>query len=122
MSHTPGPWRVEPSYENIPGGGELRAIGTSYQWPEGEAAFCALAFTPRLGIGPYAANREDDAQLMAAAPDLIDAMKVILEGFEKGIFVRSIDHDHEPMWLLGIAVQIAALAKGQRAIDQAESR
>ncbi len=63
-----------------------------------------------------------NARLIAVAPDLYDAVKVILAGFEKGVFVRNTDNDHDPMWLLGIAVQIAALAKAQQAIARAEGR
>ena len=80
MTHTPGPWRVDPSYN--PTGGELFAIGALYQWPEGENAFVGIAFTPCKGVGPYAAHREADARLIAAAPELLEALKGLLADIE----------------------------------------
>ena len=78
--HTPGPWLVEPSYHSGPLGGEGFAIGAVFQWPEGENAFVGLAFTPAIGVGPYGSDHEANACLIAAAPDLLAALKAMMDG------------------------------------------
>lgn len=79
-AHTPGPWRVESSHDI---NGELLAIGTTYQWPHGTHAFVGLAFTAHLGVGPYAAHREADARVMAAAPELLAGLKTLVAAVER---------------------------------------
>lgn len=51
--------------------------------------------------------------LPSASAALREAVSVILQGFDAGVFVRSLDGDNEPMWALKIAPYIVALAKAQ---------
>ena len=53
--------------------------------------------------------------------DLLAALTTVLRGFELGIFVRDPSHDGSPDWAMRLAPYIAALAKGQKAIDKAEA-
>ncbi len=107
MAHTPGPWEIRHDV--------CRDHRDSSPDIYGQDA----KFVASCGCHEDA---NGNAALISVAPDLLDAMKVILDGFEKGILTRNIAHDHEPMWALGIAVQIAALAKGQRAVEKAEAQ
>ncbi len=107
--HTPGPWRVEDGHD---GHGHWHySIGARHQWPEGEAAFCALAFTPPLGVGPYAVNRQADAHLIAAAPDLFEALKDLM------VSIESDEEGDEAGRVLAAALTSAAVA-----IAKAEGR
>lgn len=109
MSHTPAPWNLEPPA--VLGEASVR-FGS-----KGSDDGCAMIIA---NTGKYEIARAN-ARLIAAAPDLLDAMKVILDGFKLGIFCRNTDHDDDPKWALGCAVQLAALAKAQRAIANVES-
>lgn len=113
--HTPGPWAIE---LDMIRNGDIDVVADGL-----------------LGVAQIDCRRRPDesgrvpretalanARLVSVAPDLLDSVKVILGGFEKGIFVRNTDRDGDPMWLLGLSVQIAALAKAQRAIAKAEGR
>ncbi len=64
----------------------------------------------------------NETYLIAAAPDLLAALKAILAGFETGIFCRNTEGDHLSEWAIHAAPAIAALAVGQRAVAKAEGR
>ncbi len=63
MSHTPGPWTVKGT----------RVVSAPYS---GESFGCGGTYVA-LSIG-----NEFDAHLIAAAPDLLDALKLFLETFD----------------------------------------
>jgi hypothetical protein len=65
LTHTPGPWEVEPI-----NGGETFQITTTEA-----TAFTVIAETPLGWGGPAEAN----ARLMAAAPDLLEALEPFSE-------------------------------------------
>ncbi len=113
-AHTPGPWAA------VYDGSGTWSIG-----PEGDPQGECIAGVRGPGVfskGDRFEHAAANARLIAAAPELLEAMKVILGGFEKGIFVRDISRDDDPLWALGCAIQIAALAKAQAAIAKAEGR
>jgi len=43
--------------------------------------------------------------------ELRETLKTILAGFEKGVFVRSTEGDHDPTWGLKLVPYMRALAK-----------
>lgn len=45
-----------------------------------------------------------------ADPSLLKAVRTILRGFEEGVFVRSIDNDHDSAWAIRLFPFIHALA------------
>ena len=74
--HTPGPWVV---YEFVDGY-EIRS-------PEAEC-WVATASDPEAGWG--AIGREEDARLIAAAPDLLEALERVKE---TGVYFGAVPHD-----------------------------
>ena len=63
MSHTPGPWNVMPSKRS-----GLLHVETDATAPEAGVAICSL-----VGAG--------NARLIAAAPELLKALEVLVETF-----------------------------------------
>ena len=110
MPHTPAPWKVE-----------AHEIGdtTRYfvmQGPDERSmvSICAMN-SPCLMYN----NAEADATLMAAAPDLLENARIVLEGFGKGLFVRNTDDDMNPGWAVKLLPYVGALARLEVAIKQA---
>jgi len=52
--------------------------------------------------------------------ELLEACKVIMDGFEKGVFVRDVTKDAGRSWAVRLLPFIAALGKAQAAIAKAE--
>ena len=50
----------------------------------------------------------------------IEVLKVILQGFEVGIFVRNVDSDAESGWLIRLLPYIQALKEASELIAKAE--
>lgn len=50
-----------------------------------------------------------------------EAIRLVLEGFDKGVFVRDISHDHESSWAVRQLPYLAALSRliDQRAREEA---
>lgn len=69
--HTPGPWTIElPCFDQkIPVRGGVTAYGRPY----------AIAHVNRPGSS-YSGQAEADAHLIAAAPDLLAALKAVMPG------------------------------------------
>lgn len=63
--HTPGPWYVEQGHE-------MKDNGTYWQVHDGHDAICCNQFC-------YADNSESNAHLIAAAPELLEALKETLD-------------------------------------------
>jgi hypothetical protein len=63
--HTPGPWSIEKFY----GSDNVSAIEPNVLWG------CGCCGSPNLGL--------KDAQLIAAAPDLLNALTVLADACEK---------------------------------------
>ena len=64
---------------------------------------------------------KEHAPLISASPELLESVKVILDGFEKGVFVRDVTRDIESSWALRLIPFIKALADAQRAVLKAEA-
>ncbi len=67
-------------------------------------------------------GNRDDARLIAAAPELLDALKRVLTGFEVNAFQRNTDGDTESGWAIKFMPHLMALADATRAIEKAEGR
>src|SRR4051812_44896320 len=81
LTHTPGPWEWDwENTDNLYGRGavqkarEKRAKG-GFNWPDGEA----IVQTDSRVYGP----NDADAALIAAAPDLLAALKAIAEYYDE---------------------------------------
>lgn len=58
--------------------------------------------------------------LIAAAPEMFVALKRILEGFDRGAFVRTVVNDDKSDWAIQCVPYLRALALAQQAITKAE--
>jgi hypothetical protein len=86
--HTQGPWKVKFQ--------ESRRDAASYtdkywhdQWvikgPDKKHSPVAMVRVEGLGLGPSKAVRKANANLIAAAPDLLAALEAVIEDLEGGI-------------------------------------
>lgn len=109
--YTPGPWIVS---------ADLVRIITPEDALDFEIASCSGADSghPCPSEIEMAAN----ACLIAAAPDLLAALKSIMARIEDGTLVRSIENDASPAWALSSLRLVAGLSAAQNAIVKAEGR
>lgn len=86
MSHTPGPWKMEPGEPELREGWSIGApdsphpLGAHYTREDNVVGKCCSA-------GVY---REEDARLICAAPDLLMALKDVTHSLERAM--KSLDH------------------------------
>jgi hypothetical protein len=110
---TRGPWRVV----------DRPSRGLQIEWggnKDGEERpICHMRWTDGM-----CAEVEDrvaaDARLIAEAPEMFAALCKILEGFESGVFTRSIEGDSAPGWAINLLPYIHALAAAQQAVARVE--
>ena len=77
MNHTPGPWLVEEASHFS----SLIYTLHDDEGYEGEKMNVLQIYQDGLGLGDvYAAVRKEDAHLIAAAPEMYEALKAIVEG------------------------------------------
>ena len=102
--HTPGPWRYQEDsdrYTHIVRSPTNRIV---HQGPQHDDAIC-----------------EANARLIAAAPELYDTLKRILDGFAQGVFVRDVTYDANPDWAIKLLPFLKLLGEAQTAIFKAEA-
>ena len=88
--------------------------------------------TTVLGVGPFCiefpdgeiitTRSEERQRLIAAAPELLEACKLLWNHIEKGTLVRDITKDAAPEWALLMVKFVADLNKVQAAIAKAEAK
>ena len=80
---------------------------------------CEICYCPNC-------DRQFDRQAAERAViernELLENLKLILSGFESGVFVRDISRDAESSWAIRLMPFIVALGKAQVAIEKAEAR
>jgi hypothetical protein len=105
--HTPGPWTYSDEYIDEQSG--------EYSEPIVWAGEKHVAIV-RVGIE----SSEGNARLIAAAPDLLEALKRIMAGFDDGVWVRSIKEDGDSGWAMRLIPHVQALGAAWSAIKKAE--
>lgn len=68
--------------------------------------------------GPTSAS---NARLIAAAPDLYEALAAVMAHVDSGVLVRDISHDHERDWAMRQIHLVRALKMAQDALAKATS-
>lgn len=104
MSHTKGPWQRDGSHLYGPDPQRLLIAQMCY-----------------IGRG-YQEESEANHRLIAAAPDLLEALKLIWSMFDDGRIVRNIANDGEPDWALKMLNFTRELQTIQKAIAKAEGQ
>ena len=84
--HTPGPWRVYRS----PDGSAIIGIGVNRP---GDPDHGAGITDPRFGLWGSGAEREANARLIAAAPDLLSALKLFRTKVYNAALCSGMDHE-----------------------------
>lgn len=115
--HTAGPWFVGVMNDALFVIDRPPAHFTDNPLPEGGPTV-VIASVSMLTHPTAQAN----ANVLAAAPELLESLKTIMDGFEEGIFVRNISGDEKGDWALRLIPFIAALGKAQAAIEKAEPK
>lgn len=67
-------------------------------------------------------NHDDNAQLIAAAPELLASLKALLGDIESGLLVRDITRDGDPNWSAQMLDFVRRLQAAQAAVAKAEGR
>jgi len=123
MSHTPGPWTVEPEYDGGRTICELRwwgagplSVNAGKQWITHSGVQAVKSLAARN------VEAEANARLIAAAPELLEALKGVLAGFEANAFCRNTDGDGRTDWAIQFLPHLQALAAATVAIAKAEGR
>lgn len=111
MKHTPGPWIVGPSKLDIVHGSKGRDPVTNARYlPIGYSVL--VGNNHGLWVGITQAEAEANARLMAAAPDLLEALQKIANAQ-----LESFDHSADLWEELAECVEVA-----QQAISKAKGR
>ena len=111
--HTPGPWKLRNGCTAIVA--TLRVTDTQSN------DYIIAELVGRIPGTTIEVDYRANASLMAAAPDLLDALKGIMAGFDHEDCVRNRDHDFEDDWALHAANILPILAQAQAAIVKAEA-
>ncbi len=107
MKHTLGPWLVSPYTTGID---EI-----IIEEKAGNNRICVVT-----GDAEGQEESQANARLIAAAPDLLEALKLIWSMFDDGRIVRNIANDHQRDWALKMLTFTRELQTIQRAIAKAE--
>lgn len=111
MSFTKGPWSYIQPGEGEWGPGRVILAGSKDPYRD---EICVLYTNPDGSPG--------NGALIAAAPDLLDALKTVAKRLEDGTLVRDISRDGKPNWALEIVELVSDLNKIQLAIAKAEGK
>lgn len=135
---TPGPWQAE-----IHGRDDGHMCRITTAWAK-DGCFLQVGETwnPHHGASYVGLSRAEciaNARLMAAAPELIrqllnalvsltarerewaESVDKILDGFDKGVFVRDVKDDDKPGWSIRLLDYAQALRKAQELIADSRS-
>jgi len=104
LNYTPGPWHITTQLNH----GTI--LGNEI--PRAEVASLPLRNK----------TQKANAQLMAAAPEMLDALKAIHKLLDDGLLCRSVANDHEDGWAMKQLPLVQGLAKMAAAIAKAEGR
>ena len=97
---TPGPWRMDPDNMNVYSSGMVALVHG------------------HIHNGEKLAN----AQLISAAPSMLEALKDLFKMMDEEILVRNIDQDHKPEWALKTMGVITRLKANYDVIAKAEGK
>ena len=106
-AHTPGPWRVEQfDWDDRSQDGDVNYFATVYGKTEKGHDFI-LADMCGTETGTYAKSQgEADAKLIAAAPDMYEALKACMEWIANTVesgAIEEFDHENVGVWKLAEA-------------------
>lgn len=104
QGHTPGPWKADSDPEHDDG--ETWAVWTD------TGGGCEAELAGRICV-------EANARLMAAAPDLLAALKDVYALLDSGVLVRDVSRDHEPGWAMKALDLTLKIKRGADAIAKA---
>lgn len=107
LKHTPGPWAIN--------GGRIVRYIDGFSTPD---SCIATVGTVNAQTPTDTAN----ARLIAAAPDLLDALKDLFGYIENGTLVRNITGDDKPDWAVKLLPFMTTLNKVQAAIAKTKGR
>ena len=114
---TPGPWKWTDTQERgcwVSGVLRGKFMDKDYVYP----IINSRGVIDGLRVEVDLAN----AYLIAAAPDLLEALKALLDQFDAGYFVRNTEGDGSPDWVIKAARSVRTLAAGLQAIAKAEGK
>ncbi len=107
-NHTPGPWKFAAK------GGYLQVDAPAH-------SICRVCNSPESFL-----NKRSDSyangHLIAAAPDLLAALKSVMALIDDQLLIRDISRDGEPGWAIKQAPIVTALADAVMAIKKAERK
>lgn len=115
IQHTPGPWTItdKPSQDGT-GSFFIRANKYKSGW---------IAEAKGTHVGPKSLDEAHaNACLIAAAPEMLEALKGLMARIEEGTLVRDISRDHESGWSLRVVSLVSNVKAAQDAIVKAEGR
>ncbi len=109
--HTPGPWQVEDSGTGLPLILSVDSDADEY----GRTRFSAVKIAEINDVSEFEAN----ARLIAAAPDLLAALKNVMDLLDKGVLVRDITKDGNSDWAIQMLNLVRDMKNWQLAIAKA---
>lgn len=122
--HTPGPWHALTRENYTLGGDSIEVVLLNE-----EGLVCDSIAQVLLDTGDDAPEErkvwkqhEANARLIAAAPDLLGALKQVMEQLDSGVLVRDISKDAQPDYALRMVRLVSTINSWQLAIAKAEGR
>ncbi len=122
-AHTPGPWVAIPSSVRMTPGAHdpLFSTGLWSILPEANVERLPICVVDHAD-DHHAGTREKaefDARLIAAAPDLLAALKSVLSLIDEGWLVRDTKNDGAPDWAMQQVSKVRRISAAFEAIDKA---
>ncbi len=111
--HTPGAWVDDDFLIMAEDGTQIANVSSIDDFP------CIDEDNEPHLVNQIAEECEANVRLIAAAPDLLNALTRIMDGFDAGVWVRSTKDDADPMWAVKIIGHVQALGAAVAAIQKA---
>lgn len=127
MTHTPGPWTLETVKTSVGVCHKIGSFPKRVSVTNGERSYGCVYEDGSSAIvemerGTLNSELLANARLMAAAPDLLAALKSLLHDIDTGLLVRDITRDGEAGWAMNMLEFVQRLQAAQSAVAKAEGR